>query len=157
MLKQIVVFTKAQVSALIGGAIDFSLMIFFAEVFHLHYTIGIVIGGIVGAIINFSLNKYWTFHSKGEAYANSMKEQMMKFSATTINSIFLKSTGTLLITSFFGINYKITRLMVDLIVSLSNYTLQKTWVFKKHSKKLQSEKKIQINITDDFFRKKKVV
>ncbi|HBX20244.1 MAG TPA: GtrA family protein, partial [Porphyromonadaceae bacterium] len=46
MLKQILIFTKAQVSAFVGGVIDYLLMVFFTEVFGLHYLYGIVIGGV---------------------------------------------------------------------------------------------------------------
>ncbi|HBX20243.1 MAG TPA: GtrA family protein, partial [Porphyromonadaceae bacterium] len=68
-----------------------------------------VIGGVCGAVINFSLNKKWTFHSKEEKYESSTRLQLIKFSATATNSILLKSLGTFLLTTFLGINYKITR------------------------------------------------
>jgi len=48
-----------------------------------------------------------------------------------INSILLKSSGTYLVTTFLRIDYKISRIIVDLIVSIAlNYNLQKYWVFK---------------------------
>lgn len=34
-------FAKAQASAFIGGVVDYGVMIFVTEVFHIHYTIGI--------------------------------------------------------------------------------------------------------------------
>lgn len=132
MLESLFVFTKAQVSAFIGGIIDYLLMIFFTEVFHVHYTISIAIGGFVGAIVNFSLNKSWTFHSKDIPYKNLVSKQVMKFMLVVINSIILKSSGTYFITTFLKIDYKISRLAIDLIVSIIfNYMLQKHWVFKK--------------------------
>jgi putative flippase GtrA len=132
MLEKLLIFTKAQVSAFIGGVVDYLLMIFFTEVFHVHYTISIAIGGFVGAIVNFSLNKSWTFHSKHLPYKNHISKQLMKFMFVVINSIILKSSGTYYITTFLKIDYKVSRLGVDLIVSLIfNYMLQKHWVFKK--------------------------
>lgn len=132
MLDKLFVFAKAQVSAFVGGIIDYLTMIFFTEIFHVHYTISICIGGVVGAIINFSLNKKWTFHSKDIPYKNSMRKQLIKFILVVINSIFLKSSGTYLITTFLFVDYKISRLITDLIVSIAfNYHLQKYWVFKK--------------------------
>ena len=126
------VFIKAQLSAFIGGMIDYAIMIFFTEVFHVHYTISIVIGGVIGAVVNFSLNNKWAFHSKDKQYENSMQKQLMKFVLVVINSIFLKSLGTYAITSFLMIDYKIGRLITDLFVSIGfNYTLQRYWVFKK--------------------------
>ncbi|MCK9163019.1 MAG: GtrA family protein [Bacteroidales bacterium] len=132
--KRLLTFTKAQISALIGGGVDYLIMIFFTEVFHIHYTISIGIGGIIGAIVNFSINKYWTFQSKEQTYHNRTLKQLLKFAVMVINSIILKASGTYFLTSVFKVDYKITRLIVDLIVSLLiNYNLQKFWVFKKKS------------------------
>jgi len=131
--KGILTFSKAQVSASIGGGVDYLTMIFFTELFNIHYTISIAIGGIVGAVVNFSLNKYWTFHSKSQTYRNTTSTQLLKFAIMVVNSIVLKSSGTYFLTTIFKIDYKITRLVVDLIVSiLVNYNLQKFWVFKKN-------------------------
>lgn len=140
MLKHIVLFSKAQISAFLGGIVDYGVMVFVTEVFHVHYTVGIAIGGIIGAIVNFTVNKTWTFSSKKEVYKNSLIKQLMKFSITVLNSILLKSTGTYLLTSFLAIDYKITRIFVDLVVSTCfNYTLQKQWVFKKASRNMNPD------------------
>ena len=61
------IFAKAQASAFIGGIVDYLTMIAFTELFHIHYTISIAIGGIIGAIVNFSINKYWTYQAKQTA------------------------------------------------------------------------------------------
>lgn len=132
MIENFFVFAKAQVSAFVGGITDYLLMIFFTEVIHLHYTISIAIGGIAGAVVNFSLNKSWTFRSKGIQYKNSENIQLMKFVLVVVNSIILKTSGTYFITTFMGIDYKFSRLITDLIVSIIfNFMLQKHWVFKK--------------------------
>lgn len=134
--KRLLTFTKAQFSALIGGGVDYMIMVFLTEVFHIHYTISIGIGGIIGAVVNFSINKYWTFHSKDQTYQNKTLRQLLKFSIMVVNSIVLKASGTYFLTTIFNIDYKITRLIVDLIVSIFvNYNLQKYWVFKKTASK----------------------
>ena len=130
--KNLIVFSKAQLSAFVGGITDYFIMIFFTEVFHLHYTISIVIGGIIGAVVNFSLNKIWTFSSNNDTYKNSLSQQVIRFILVVINSIFLKSMGTYAITTFLKLDYKISRIITDLFVSIVfNFTLQKFWVFKR--------------------------
>jgi len=125
-------FTKAQGSAFIGGMVDYLTMIFFTELFHVHYTLSIIIGGIIGSVVNFSINKQWTFRSKDNPYSNSVNIQSLRFVLVVINSIVMKDLGTYLITNQLHLDYKIGRLMVDLFVSLIfNFTLQKYWVFKK--------------------------
>lgn len=131
-LQRLFVFIKAQLSAFIGGMADYSVMIFITEVFNVHYTISIAIGGIIGAVINFSLNKTWTFKSSNRKYKSGFIGQMWKFVIVVAGSISLKSSGTFLITQYLHIDYKISRLMVDLVVSLLfNFNLQKHWVFRK--------------------------
>jgi len=131
LINKIFIFAKAQVSAFIGGITDYAIMVFITEVFHVHYTISIAIGGVIGAIVNFSLNRKWTFRSKDLPYKNSINLQLIKFILVVINSIVLKSSGTYFITTFLNLDYKISRIFVDLFVSIAlNYTLQKYWVFK---------------------------
>lgn len=130
--EKVLVFIKAQLSAFFGGMVDYLIMIFFTEIFHLHYTISIAIGGVIGAIVNFSLNNKWTFYSKDIPYKNSVSEQLMKFVLVVINSILLKSSGTYFIATYLGFDYRISRIAADLFVSIAlNYTLQKYWVFRK--------------------------
>ena len=129
---KIATFIKAQVSAFIGGTTDYMVMICITEFIHLHYTISIVISGIIGALVNFSINKSWTFISKSSPYSKSFDKQVLRFTIVVLNSVLLKSTGTFLITNYMGIDYKISRIIVDLFVSIIfNYSLQRFWVFKK--------------------------
>jgi putative flippase GtrA len=132
--KLILTFSKAQISAFLGGVIDYGVTVFVTEVFHIHYTISIAIGGIIGAVVNFTINKKWTFSSKDAVYKNTLPKQLLKFALTVTNSILLKSSGTYLLTTFLKIDYKITKIIVDLIVSVAfNFTLQNKWVFKKNA------------------------
>jgi putative flippase GtrA len=132
MAERVFIFAKAQVSAFIGGMVDYALMICITEFFGVHYAISIVISGILGAIVNFSINRGWTFRSKGRIYQHSPWLQMIKFLVVVFGSILLKSSGTYLVTSFLHIDYRISRVMIELPVSLLyNYVLQKYWVFKK--------------------------
>lgn len=129
--KSAYIFAKAQVSAFSGGIIDYLIMIACTELLHIHYTISIAIGGIIGAIVNFSINRYWTFNSN-KATQLPVGNQLIKFIFVVAGSILLKSSGTYLFSNLLHLDYKITRIMVDILVSLCfNYTLQKYWVFKK--------------------------
>ena len=132
MRNKLITFTKAQLSAFIGGVTDYFIMIFVTEVFHVQYTISIAIGGIIGAFVNFNLNKRWTFNSKRSPYKSSTNAQLIKFILVVANSILLKTAGTYILTYYGGFDYKISRLITDLFVSIIfNYSLQKFWVFKK--------------------------
>jgi putative flippase GtrA len=122
------VVVKAQISAFIGGMCDYAIMVLCTEVFKIYYVESLVISQILGALINFSINRYWTYGANEIAVTG----QLMKFYMVVLGSILLKSYGTYFCTENFTIDYKITRLLVDLVVSVGfNFVLQKYWVFRK--------------------------
>ncbi len=132
MLEKIFVFTKAQISSFLGGAIDYLIMILCTEFLGIHYTISIAIGGVIGAFVNFSINKKWTFNTKGYHYKYSFRKQLSAFILVVINSILLKASGTYYITTYYKIGYGFSRVIMDLIVSVCiNYNLQRHFIFKK--------------------------
>lgn len=122
------IFGKTQVAAFLGGIADYIIMIILTEVIGLFYTYGVIIGGIIGGMVNFSVNKFWTFKSIQSSFIIS---QILKFSLMTIGSIVLKTIGTYLFTETIGIDYKFSRLITDTIVCFCfNYLIQRYWVFK---------------------------
>lgn len=125
-------FAKAQVSAFLGGVVDYSVMILFVQLFHIHYTIAIIAGGIVGAAVNFAINRYWSFYSPEGSYSDPVTVQGMKFIPVCLASIAMKATGTYWLVQAVSLDYRISRLAVDAIISFAfNYQMQKRWVFKK--------------------------
>jgi putative flippase GtrA len=102
----------------------------------MHYTVSIAIACTLGAIMNFSVNKIWTFYSKNSSYKFSLTQQLWRFLFVVVSSIGLKMLGTYLLTTYSHIDYKISRLITDVIVSIFyNYMLQRYWVFNRRNKK----------------------
>ncbi|WJS94613.1 GtrA family protein [Flavobacterium johnsoniae] len=132
--KSILTFLQAQVAAFVGGITDYGLMIFLTEIFKLHFTFSILISGTVGAIVNFSINRFWVFKNQS-GYKNRINSQLFKFALVVLGSIFFKSLGTLILQKSFQIDYRIGRLITDSFVSYGfNYPLIKYWVFKAKEK-----------------------
>ncbi|MDR0385373.1 MAG: GtrA family protein [Prevotellaceae bacterium] len=110
---------------------DYLIMILLTEFVRIHYTVSIAIACTLGAIMNFSVNKIWTFYSKNSSYKFSLTQQLWRFLFVVISSIGLKMLGTYMLTAYLHIDYKISRLITDIIVSIFyNYMLQRYWVFK---------------------------
>ena len=128
--KAIVTFLQAQVAAFLGGITDYGLMILLTEICKLHFTFSILISGTIGAIINFSINRFWVFKNQC-GYSSRINSQLFKFALVVLGSISLKSSGTLILQKVFQIDYRIGRLITDSFVSYGfNYPLIKYWVFK---------------------------
>jgi len=125
-IQEVQAFSKAQVSAFVGGLVDYGVMVFLTEVFGVHYLYSIIIGGVVGAFVNYAINRKWSFKSTGVIH-----KEIIKFGLVALGSILLKCGGTYLLTEYLGLDYKLSRLIIDAIVSLGfNYTLHRLWVFK---------------------------
>lgn len=137
MLKKssICTFAKAQLSAFLGGVVDYGIMILCTELLYIHYTISIVIGGVIGALANFTINRNWTFSIKETTEkSDHVFVQVVKFASMVGVSILLKSSGTFLLTEVGRVDYRISRVLIDLVVSLGfNYTMQRYWIFKSNS------------------------
>ncbi|KDN54295.1 GtrA family protein [Flavobacterium seoulense] len=128
--KSIFTFLQAQVAAFVGGITDYGIMILLTEVFKLHFSFSILISGTVGAVINFSINRFWVFKNQS-GYSSHINSQLFKFALVVLGSISLKSLGTLIFQKAFQIDYRIGRVVTDLFVSYGfNYPLIKYWVFK---------------------------
>ncbi|WP_427873672.1 GtrA family protein [Flavobacterium sp. MMS24-S5] len=132
--KAIVTFLQAQVAAFLGGITDYGLMILLTELCKLHFTFSILISGTVGAIINFSINRFWVFKNQC-GYNSRINSQLFKFALVVLGSISLKSSGTFILQKAFQIDYRIGRLIIDSFVSYGfNYPMIKYWVFKTNQK-----------------------
>lgn len=131
MSKPVFTFAKAQTSAFLGGMLDYIVMIACTELLHIHYTISIIISGCIGAVLNFSLNRYWSFKEK-RSDRSPIGPQLAKFCTMVAGSVLLKAFGTYVLTSRLKLDYRISRILIDIIVSLGfNYVLQNYWVFRK--------------------------
>lgn len=130
-------FAKAQLSAFTGGICDYLIMIGLTEITGMHYTFSIMFGGMFGAVINFSINRYWAF-SAGENLRLRLGPQLARFSMVVAGSIFLKSLGTYLVTSGLTLDYRISRLFVQAVVAYGfNYSLLRYWVFRPVEKRVE--------------------
>ena len=104
------------------------IMLCCVELLGFHYITGIAIGGIIGAFVNFMVNRHWSFRGKQQ----KLPGQLLRFAFVVIGSIVLKSGGTSFFTEILRIDYRISRIITDAIVSFGfNYVLQRFWVFRK--------------------------
>ena len=122
------VFLRAQLSAFIGGLSDFGIYTFCYTVLKFTAPFSNVISGSLGAIVNFLINRYWSFGNTDK----SISSQLWKFILVVIGSISLKSLGIYLLVDYWHWHFLLSKLIVEIIVSLGfNYNMQKYWVFKK--------------------------
>ncbi len=121
-------FFKAQLSAFVGGLFDFCIYSLCYKVFGISAPFSNVVSGSLGAVVNFSINRYWSFQSADQ----KLGDQLWKFIVVVIGSITLKSSGIYLLVDVLAINFLLSKAIVEIIVSLGfNFMLQKFWVFRR--------------------------
>ena len=128
MSSKVVTFLKAQLSAFLGGLFDFGVYSACYKLLHISAPFSNAISGSLGAVVNFLINRYWSFGST----QTSVGSQLWKFILVVIGSITLKSLGIHLLVDIWHVHFLISKAIVEIIVSLGfNYTLQRFWVFRK--------------------------
>jgi len=121
-------FLKAQLSAFLGGMTDLAIYSFCYKVLSFSAPFSNAISGALGAIINFIINRYWSFGNT----KTSIGSQLWKFVIVVISSITLKSIGIHYFVDVWQWHFLLSKLLVEVVVSLGfNFTLQKYWVFKR--------------------------
>ncbi|UIR56389.1 GtrA family protein [Sphingobacterium sp. SRCM116780] len=121
-------FLRAQLSAFVGGLSDFGIYTICYKLLNFSPAFSNVISGSLGAIVNFVINRYWSFNNT----SSPLGKQLGKFVVVVAGSILLKSSGIYLLDDRWHLHPLLSKVIVEIIVSLGfNYTLQRFWVFKK--------------------------
>lgn len=117
---------------LVGGLstlIDFSLYIFLTRFFSFwqaHYLWANFTGMIIASLINFLLNKRWTFKSNGR----KILHQYINFCIVLVFGLFLYQALFGFFVAAMGWYDIIAKALTAFLVMLIRFQLQKFWVFK---------------------------
>ena len=122
----VMTFAKAQCSAWVASAVDFSTTFVLASIVGLWYGYSTFIGAVSGGIVNCAINYRWVF----QTFGLKKKYLAMRYLLVWAGSILLNTYGTCQLTELSGMNYIISKAIVALLVAvLWNYQLQRTFVF----------------------------
>jgi putative flippase GtrA len=107
-------------------AADFGVMIACVELAHLAPVPATVVGALVGAVTNFTLNRVFTYHATEAALAG----QTWRYAVVSGASLGLNAAGEHLFADVLGWQYVVARVVTSVIVSnFWNYPLQRFFVF----------------------------
>ncbi|WP_461482598.1 GtrA family protein [Porticoccus sp.] len=119
-------FFRAQTSAVLATATDFLIMVFCYQVLGLPLGLAVACGPVVGGIVNFSLNRYWSFRV---SHARLVR-QLVSYMTVCLVSAAANSGGVLLLVEYTALAYFPARVVVALLVALViNYPLHRFVVF----------------------------
>ncbi|MCF0160263.1 MAG: GtrA family protein [Bacteroidaceae bacterium] len=143
MKRNIIVFSKAQVSSLTATAVDFTLTFICLKWLNIYYIISTALGAISGGMTNCIINYKWTFHAKGIAHSKVAH----RYTLVWMGSLLLNVAGVYFLKNFFQEHTSLWIEAPSLCVMLAktitavfvavfwNYLLQRYYVFNLKNKK----------------------
>ncbi|MFC3562623.1 GtrA family protein [Pedobacter jamesrossensis] len=121
-------YLKAQASSLTATAVDFLVTLAAVNLLGFWYLSASISGTVTGGIINFYINRNWVFI----ATKSVLKWQVLKYILVWIGNFLLVTLGVYLLTTFFNINYMLSKMLVSISVGMSyNYYMQKQFIFTR--------------------------
>jgi len=125
--KLVKLFAKSQASAGVASLFDYVTMIALTEFAGVYYVVSTAIGSLVGGIVNFNLNRHWTYR----AADGKMTDQALKYLAISATSLLLNTGGVFLLTENSLLKYWQSKLVIAIIVAVGfNFVMHKIFVFK---------------------------
>ncbi len=93
------------------------------------------IARLISGIYNFTLNKIWTFEKKD---SHNTQVELVRYIILFTTQMFVSGIATELLNTIFGTSQfglLIIKIIVDLFIFITNFIIQKNWVFRKNSPK----------------------
>ncbi len=125
-------FGRSQISSGVATAVDFGLVFGLTELGSVWYVASVAIGAAAGAVVNFVVNRRWSFAQADPAstWQHSTGTQVLRYTLVSTGSLVLNSLGTWGLTEASGIPYGFSVIGVSLAVGFFfNFPLQRRFVF----------------------------
>lgn len=108
-------------------AVDYAVLLALYHGFNVHPAIAGGIGVVAGLIVNFILNKLWSFGAASST-KQSAKQAVMYGALVCFNLVFTSWFITFVLQ--FGIQPEVSKIITTGIITLWNYALYKAVIFK---------------------------
>lgn len=129
-------FYRAQFAAMLATAVDFGVMVFCYQLLGLPLAIAVALGPMVGGMVNFTLNRYWSFRAAGDR----LLWQMGTYMSVCLVAALVNAYGVVLMVAHTALAYFPARVVVALTVALLiNYPLHRYLVFAARGGLLKSQ------------------
>ena len=118
-------FIKFGVVGAIATVIDFGLLIFLTEVFHINYLISATVAFTAAVIFNYLASMRYVFTHKEEL---SRRKEFIIFVVLSVIGLLINNGCMWLGVELFAIDYRITKVVATAIVVLWNFITRKIFL-----------------------------
>jgi putative flippase GtrA len=121
------VFLRHQAASIAATVVDFGTMTTLVELAHLQPAVATLFGALLGACLNFYLNRRFTFRTEA---SGSAVPEALKYASVSGASALLNAAGEYAGTVWLRAPYLIVRLVVAVAVSIGwNFPMHRSFVF----------------------------
>ena len=121
-------FFRSQIASITATAADYLTFFVLEAVIGVYYPIASAIGNILGAIVNFSMGRWWSFKSKDHRWIR----QALKYALVSLSSAAINTWGLIVLVERFGLDEYLSKVVVGITVGIIwNFPLFRYFVFKK--------------------------
>ena len=122
----IVSFLRSHVSSAVATAADFALLFGLVELLGVWYVTATAAGAGLGAVVNFVMNRQWSF----EATDGAWQGQALRYGLVSSASLLLNALGAWVFTEKFGFPYGASVAIAAFLVgTFFNYPLHRSFVY----------------------------
>lgn len=108
----------------VATAIHYVILVVAVQLAHIEPVLASTLGFSIAALVNYSLNRRYTFRSK-KAHADAMP----KFFAVALIGLALNAVLLAAGTELLGLNYLLAQILVTAVVLFWNYSVNAVWTF----------------------------
>ncbi len=109
---------------------DILLFALMHSLFKLDVISSTVLARVISSVVNFILNKKLVFHSGAPVFKALIKYYLLAIPVMLISAFGVKGIAFVLMLSENSIWVTVIKAIVDTILFIANYRIQKTWIFK---------------------------
>lgn len=120
-------FWKSVIASGLTACTDLSLLLVFREIFHFPHWVSVNSAFIVAIIVNFSLQKFWTFSDRD---IHVMHRQFLKFFLLALGNIAANNFIMFVLLVGFGLWYIGAQIIAIGVLALFNFILYRRFVFR---------------------------
>jgi putative flippase GtrA len=122
----LVQISRSAVSAAVATVADFAFVVLLVSALGVRAGVATALGCLLGACVNFTMNRAWTFESDGP-----LPGQAVRYALVSGASLILNAVGVDLLVHTGLLDYRLVWWLVRGLVWLGwNYPLHRFWVFR---------------------------
>jgi len=119
---------RSQIASMVATLADNSIYAILNEIFLVWYAAAVAMGAFCGAVIHFTLGRYWAFI----AIEGKFQGQAFRYGLVALSSLLL-NTGAVVLLTENGLHRHVSKAIVAVSVGLFfNYPLHRYFVFSRH-------------------------